>query len=112
MLNIMNLTHLIDEYNHGKKTKEKLIEILEENWNLNDLRRRFSDHSDNEVIAVVEGDGRFTLYESTWEKNKELFIKLDEEDSVEVESIDNLIENNQITVHRKFTVGYLGSKDV
>jgi cupin superfamily acireductone dioxygenase involved in methionine salvage len=108
----MNLTHLIDEYNHGKKTKEKLIEIIEENWNLNDLRRRFSDHSDTEVIAVVEGGGRFTLYEGTWKDNRELFIKLDDEDVVELKSIDEYIQNNQLTVHRDFTFGYLGSKDV
>ena len=102
----MNLTHLIDEYSHDEKIRSKLVEILENNWHIQDVKRQY-DYSDQEVIAVLESDGRFTLYEGEWRDNKELFIKLDDDDEVEVESIDEYIENNQLIVHRDFTFGYL-----
>lgn len=99
-LQIMFLSTLIDDYNVGQD-QGKLNDLMEKTWMSNDTFRR-----DDEVVAVLSGD-KYTLYEGAWEDNGELFNQLDTDDVIDVDSIDEYIHNNQLTVHRDFTSGTL-----
>lgn len=104
---VMFISTLIDDYNVGQN-QGKLNDLMEKTWMSNDTFYR-----DDEVVAVLSGD-KYTLYEGAWEDNAELFNKLDTDDVIEVDSIDQEIHENRLTVHRDFTSGELkgAKKDV